>query len=144
MSPIRSYLRLRRRAVRNNQRGLTLLEIMIVIAILGILIAVVAPKVMDAFSESKAETTKIRVNRIVNEYYPRWLTQNADKTCPTTLLELGQAVDKTMKPTEVNDMWGKPMKFFCGDTLPQGAKGLAVMSLGEDGKEGTPDDIKSW
>jgi len=36
------------------------------------------------------------------------------------------------------------MKMMCGQTLPPGAKGLAVMSLGEDGKEGTEDDLKSW
>ena len=33
---------------------------------------------------------------------------------------------------------------LCGPSLPPGAKGLAVMSAGEDGKEGTADDIKSW
>jgi hypothetical protein len=33
---------------------------------------------------------------------------------------------------------------LCGAELPAGAKGLAVMSAGEDGKEGTPDDLKSW
>jgi hypothetical protein len=33
---------------------------------------------------------------------------------------------------------------ICGAVLPPGAKGIAVMSLGEDGKEGTADDLKSW
>jgi len=33
---------------------------------------------------------------------------------------------------------------FCGPTLPPGAKGLAVMSAGEDQKENTSDDLKSW
>ena len=32
----------------------------------------------------------------------------------------------------------------CGQNAPAGVKGLAVMSPGEDGKEGTADDIKSW
>jgi hypothetical protein len=33
---------------------------------------------------------------------------------------------------------------YCGQNLPAGAKGIAVSSAGEDGKDGTPDDIKSW
>jgi hypothetical protein len=33
---------------------------------------------------------------------------------------------------------------MCGATLPPGATGIAVMSLGSDGKPGTDDDIESW
>ncbi|HEX8106625.1 MAG TPA: hypothetical protein VF516_02805 [Kofleriaceae bacterium] len=43
-----------------------------------------------------------------------------------------------------NDIWGRPLKLLCGANLPPGAKGIGVLSLGEDGKEGTADDIKSW
>jgi len=135
------------RVVRNAQRGLTLLEIMIVIAILGILVAVIAPKVMDALGESKVETTRIRINRFANEWYPRW-QMKAEKACPDSLLEVGRAADSTMKESETMDAWKQPLKFMCGDQLPQGAKGLAVYSVGENGKDehdvGTSDDIRSW
>jgi general secretion pathway protein G len=135
-----------RRIARNAQRGLTLLEIMIVIAILGILIAVIAPRVIGALSESKHELTKVRVHKIANEYYARWSIKSTDKPCPDSLIEVGRAVDPTMKEEEVKDLWGQNMKFMCGDALPAGAKGLAVYSFGENQKDenGAGDDIKSW
>jgi hypothetical protein len=43
-----------------------------------------------------------------------------------------------------NDSWGKPRTMLCGTNLPAGVRGLAVTSTGEDGQEGTPDDLKSW
>jgi hypothetical protein len=49
-----------------------------------------------------------------------------------------------MNNKDTKDPWGTDYKMFCGQTLPPGAKGLAVSSAGEDQKEGTSDDIKSW
>jgi general secretion pathway protein G len=134
----------RRTTRRNTQAGLTLLEIMIVIAILGLLVVIVVPRVMGALGSSKVDLTKIQVDKIVKEYYPRWASQNTEKPCPDNLLEIGRSIDKTFTEDEFKDAWGKPLKFLCGDTLPAGASGLAVYSMGEDGKDNTPDDIRSW
>ena len=41
------------------------------------------------------------------------------------------------------DPWGEDYIIKCND-LPAGAVGIAVMSKGEDKREGTGDDIKSW
>jgi hypothetical protein len=49
-----------------------------------------------------------------------------------------------MNTTDTNDAWGRPLKMLCGQSLPPGVKGLGVMSSGEDGKDGSEDDIKSW
>lgn len=142
-----SRIAIRRRVARNAQRGLTLLEIMIVIAILGILVAVIAPKVMDALGESKVETTKMRVNRYTTDWYIRW-NMKAEKPCPDSLLEVARAVDTNAKESETLDAWKQPLKFMCGDNLPAGAKGIAVYSVGENGKDehDVPgsDDIRSW
>ncbi|MDQ3334218.1 MAG: type II secretion system protein GspG [Myxococcota bacterium] len=42
------------------------------------------------------------------------------------------------------DDWKRPLKSYCGSTLPPGAKGYGVRSLGPDGIDGTADDITSW
>jgi hypothetical protein len=49
-----------------------------------------------------------------------------------------------MNGNDSNDSWGRPIKMLCGANLPPGAKGIAVISAGEDGKDGTEDDLKSW
>jgi hypothetical protein len=69
-----------------------------------------------------------------------WARAHQDKACPDKLEDLAEYMSKK----ETKDPWGNPYRFFCGQNLPAGAKGLAVMSAGEDGKEGTSDDIKSW
>ncbi len=129
---------------RKAQAGLTLLEIMIVIAILGLLVVIVVPRVMGSLASSKVDLMKVKVDKITKEEYPRWASTNNDKQCPDTLLEVGLVFYNYSTAEEYVDAWGKPFKFLCGDTAPAGVKGLAVYSMGEDGKDGTADDIKSW
>src|SRR3990167_1826175 len=45
-------------------KGMTLIEIMVVVAIIGGILAVVAVNVLDYFDESKVETTKIQMKNI--------------------------------------------------------------------------------
>jgi prepilin-type N-terminal cleavage/methylation domain-containing protein len=122
-------------------RGMTLLEIMIVLAILALVMGLlVGPKVMKMFGQSKVDTTKIKLNQYANEAYPQWSAGHPDKACPDKITDLNEY----MNNNDANDSWGRPIKMMCGASLPAGARGLAVMSAGEDGKEGTPDDLKSW
>ncbi|MBS1120726.1 MAG: pseudopilin, cryptic, ral secretion pathway [Deltaproteobacteria bacterium] len=130
-------------ALRTAHRGMTLLEIMIVIAILGLLIAVVVPRVMSALGSSKVSLTKVAVNKLADQAYPQWAIKNTDKSCPDNLAEVGAVVE--MKPEDLVDAWGSPYKFLCAPNLPAGVKnGIAVYSLGEDKAENTADDVRSW
>lgn len=132
---------LRRSRGRHGQRGMTLLEIMIVLAILALVMGlVVGPRVMKMFGESKNDIARMTVNKYANEAYPSWSTTHPDKACPDKLEDLNEY----MNNKDIKDPWGSPYKMLCGQNLPAGAKGMAVMSVGEDQKEGTGDDIKSW
>ncbi|HEY1553446.1 MAG TPA: prepilin-type N-terminal cleavage/methylation domain-containing protein [Kofleriaceae bacterium] len=123
-----------------NQRGMTLLEIMIVLAILALVMGLlIGPRVMRLFGESKVDIARLTVQKFVNEAYPMW-TRNASDQCPKSLEDLSPYMDKK----DTKDPWGNQYKMYCGQNLPAGAKGIAVSSPGEDGKDGTPDDIKSW
>ncbi|CAN5661715.1 GspG family T2SS major pseudopilin variant XcpT [soil metagenome] len=135
----------RRRATRTSQRGhqrgMTLLEIMIVLAILALVMGlVVGPRVMKMFGESKVHIAQMTVVKYANEAYPSWSQSHSDKSCPAQLTDLNEY----MNNKDVKDPWGNDYKMYCGQNLPNGAKGLAVISNGEDGKEGTTDDVKSW
>ena len=135
-------MKLAKRIARNSQRGMTLLEIMIVLAILALVMGlIVGPRVMKMFGESKVDIAKLTVQKFANEAFPQWARAHPDKGCPEKIEELSEYMDKK----DTKDPWGNVYKFYCGQNLPAGAKGgFAVSSPGEDGKEGTPDDIKSW
>ena len=128
--------------IARGQRGMTLLEIMIVLAILALVMGlVVGPRVMRMFSKSKTDIAQLTVKKFAYEAFGEWSQAHPDKACPDKLEDLSQYMDSK----DTKDPWGNPYKLFCGQNLPAGAKGgLAVMSSGPDGKDGTEDDVKSW
>ena len=133
----------RRRSRRRLQRGMTLLEIMIVLAILALVMGLLlGPRILRAFSEAKEDTQKALVKKYVYEGFLDWARKNPTKGCPSSLQEVATAMGRN----DSKDAWGRELLMFCGDTLPPGAAadGFAVMSLGPDGQQNTADDIKSW
>ena len=122
-------------------RGMTLLEIMIVLAILAIVMGIiVGPSVIERFRETKGKTTRIKLNMYAYQAYPAWSAAHPEKDCPDRLADL----DPYMNNDDSTDAWGTPLKMLCGANLPAGARGFAVISAGEDHKEGTSDDLHSW
>ncbi len=89
---------------------------------------------------SKVDIAELTVKKYAFEAYPQWAGAHPARTCPTSLADLNEY----MNNKDIKDPWGTPYKMYCGQTLPPGAKGLAVSSAGEDQKEGTEDDVKSW
>ena len=144
MNRLKNFLRATHRRsnnARNTERGMTLLEIMIVLAILALVMGlVVGPRVMKMFGESKGDIAGATVKKYAYEAYPSWASSHPDKSCPEKL----ESLNEYMNNKDIKDPWGNEYKMFCGSNLPAGAKGIAVMSYGEDSKEGTGDDIKSW
>jgi prepilin-type N-terminal cleavage/methylation domain-containing protein len=129
--------------VRNAQRGMTLLEIMIVLAILALVMGfLVGPRIYRAFQESKEETQKAIVKKYVYEGFVDWARKNPTKGCPGSLMEVAEEMGRP----DSKDAWGRELIMFCGDNLPPGATKdfFAVMSVGADGQPNTKDDIKSW
>jgi len=121
------------------QLGMTLLEIMIVLAILTLVMGLlVGPRVFEMFGESKVKLAQTEVKQLAYEAYTQWQMNN-NKACPDELTELTKYTNKK----SVDDPWGKKYVMHCGENAPQG-RSFGISSLGEDGKQGTEDDIKSW
>ena len=88
----------------------------------------------------KEKLAKLVVDKFALEAFPVWASRHPDKACPDKLADLAEYLNDQ----DTNDPWGHPLRMYCGANLPAGAKGIGVLSVGEDGKEGTADDIKSW
>ena len=122
-------------------RGMTLLEIMIVLAILAIVMGIlVGPSVIARFRDSKSQTTRLKLKMYAFQAFPSWSAAHPEKQCPDKLADL----DPYMNSEDTNDAWGTPITMLCGAGLPPGAHGMAVVSAGEDRTAGTPDDLHSW
>lgn len=137
------------RAVRRGQAGMTLLEIMIVLAILGLLMGVlVGPRIFRALSGAKKDTGVEVVRQFSQGYieYER-AHENDQTTCPE---DLGQAMirekfvnwKKVDKNGDPKDTWNIPLRIVCPGT--EDKDGIDVSSAGPDKKWDTADDILSW
>jgi prepilin-type N-terminal cleavage/methylation domain-containing protein len=120
--------------MRKLQRGLTLLEMMIVLAIIALIMGVlVGPKLIGLFHHSQRDIAQMAVTKFADQDYPMWALQHPSTPCPSTLAEIEH------KPPV--DPWGVAYKGYCAPVtdVPFGAA-----SFGDDRREATADDIRSW
>lgn len=149
LSAGRPFRRIRRAAV----RGFTLIEVMVVIAILGIMAAVVVPKILGNTDTARISAAK---QDIANIKQALILYKLDNQRYPTTEQGLAALVTKPTSGPAANgyktegylekvpkDPWGNPYQYLC-----PGIRGeFDVFSFGADGQpggEGTNADIGSW
>jgi general secretion pathway protein G len=115
------------------KRGVTLIEVMIVVVILGLIAGGVAVAVFPRFKEGQVKTTRtsaLELRRAVES----WRGMKGGDTCPTIdMLKADKQIDTASKAT---DAWDQPFKISCEDDE------TIVLSTGPDKKEGTSDDIR--
>lgn len=146
-------LNLRRRAAQHVQRGFTLIEIMVVVVIMGVLAALVVPKLLNRAGESKIAAAKVDIATIMQAMK---LYKLDNQRYPTTEQGLQALIEKPTGGPAANgwkaggyvekmpkDPWGNQYQY-----LSPGIKGeIDVFSYGADGQPGgTGDDadIGSW
>ena len=120
---------------RRNSRGMTLIEILVVLAIIGLIVGGVSVVAFNAFGEAKLKTAS---NDVINvqKACEQFMLQKNDK-CPKSMQDLKAAgvVSRVQK-----DPWGQEFVITCpGEHGP-----VDVMSYGPDKKAGGDDDIVSW
>lgn len=135
----------------DKRRGFTLIEVMVVVVILGILAALVVPKVMDRPDEARAVAARQDIAALVQALKLYRLDNHA---YPTTAQGLQALVSKpSLDPLPPNwhgylerlpqDPWGHPYQY-----LNPGLQGeIDVFSYGADGApggEGNKADIGNW
>jgi general secretion pathway protein G len=133
--------------------GFTLIEVLVVVAILGILAAIVVPRIMDRPDEAKRVAAKadvaaivqaLKLYRLDNGFYPATdqglaaLVQRPTATPVPNNWKQGGYLERLPR-----DPWGSDYQF-----LNPGVKGeIDVFSLGSDrarGGEGNAADVGNW
>jgi general secretion pathway protein G len=115
-----------------SRAGFTLIEIMVVIAIIGLLATIIAPNVVRHFKEAQVTTTKTKmatVKQALDEYRMKHtkLPDSLDVLLEPDEKNLGDAY---LEQENIEDAWGQTFQY-----TKQGNK-FDLVSLGADGVEG--------
>lgn len=130
-----------RQAARRAQRGMTLLEIMIVIAILALVAGAVGFAVMGQFERAKVKTAKLEINEIMKKLNLYMVDNDSNPPEPGEGLKaLTKATPPYLKDKDLKDPWGQEYVYF--NPAKGGGEKFEVVSKGPDKQEGTEDDIR--
>ena len=131
--------------------GFTLVEVMVVVVILGVLAALIVPRVVGRTDDARAVAARqdissilqaLKLYRVDNSRYPT-VTQGLEALVTKPSTEPVPPNWKSYLDRMPKDPWGKPYLY-----LNPGARGeIDVFSLGADGQPGgagADADIGSW
>lgn len=146
-----SFAAFRRRPV--VQRGFTLIEIMVVVVIIGLLAAIIAPNILGKSDQARVTVARTQLKQIANALD---LYRLDNHTYPSTQQGLQALVNKPSGFPEAknwnpdgymkaipNDPWGDPYQYVS----PGADHAYDLYSYGSDGREGgtgTAADLSVW
>jgi general secretion pathway protein G len=116
----RKGLQLERRTFQN-ERGLTLIEIIVVLILLGVISSMVVGRVFKAGDKAKAQATVVKMEQLKGSIGIFQMKTNA---LPRDL--------KEAEVDDASDSWGREIQYRSLD----GSRTYELRSLGADGREG--------
>jgi general secretion pathway protein G len=129
-----------KRCARRMQRGFTLIEMLVVITIIGLIMALVGPRVLNYLSESKVKAAKIQIESFTNALDLYFMDTGR---YPST----SEGLAVLVRPSENMPGWNGP--YLKGNKVPKDPWGHAyvyrapgpkepyeILSYGADGQEG--------
>ncbi len=136
--------------LRSARRAFTLMEVLLVLGILGVIMAMVVPKVLGRQKYASIDATKVSIGGLSQAVKLYSLDHAGD--FPTAADGLSVLLKQPGRPDaswkgpyleqEPKDAWGQPLVYaFPGK---HNADIFDVSSAGPDHVHGTPDDIGNW
>lgn len=134
---------------RRRRSGFSFLEIMFVVVIIGILLALVGPRLVGRAQSARIETTRAQMTNI----------ETALKTFEMDMGKFPESLEEIAKdPDDVDDKsyrgpymetlpqdaWGQEFVYKPGKNARHNKRSYDLSSLGPDKAEGTEDDIVNW
>ncbi len=135
------------------ERGFTLIELIIVVAIVGIIMAILIPNLLDSLQKAKQRSTVAEM-RSVGQAWFSWLTDEVSAAAAGSSqtfdfgeldqpLAASELLDKLFQSSSMfyirdvpaNDGWGHPMEYAWSGN-PLSAHVMGIRSLGRDGLPG--------
>jgi general secretion pathway protein G len=130
----------------NSEKGFSLIELIVVLVILGLLAAVVGPKVINKLWQSKSQIARIQIAEFENTLQMYSFDLGHLPSSAEGLSALVQNVENSdtwngpyMKELPL-DPWQRPYVYRCPGTHGD----FDIYSFGSDGIEGTDDDVTNW
>ena len=126
-------------------KGMTLIEMMVVIVLLGLVMTLLASKFLGQMSGGKIKIAKIQLHTLDDKIQLFYLNENRYPTQEEGLAILTQASSKlgnhpyVDKREQLKDPWGNQVLYEIPG--PEG-KAYNLLSLGSDGKRGGDGDAK--
>jgi general secretion pathway protein G len=120
---------------RTGTGGFTLLEIIVVLAIIGLIVAAVGRTVFKNWQDARLKIARIQVRDVAHTVEQYVI---AHDTCPS----LEQLVNEEYLRQFPKDPWGSPLVLRCPGQHKRDP--ADIVSPGPDREFGTGDDVNSW
>jgi general secretion pathway protein G len=135
---------IKKRRPRRNRRGLTLIEILVVVTILGLIASIVGITVFGQLQEAQVDTCKVQIKNITDalELYKIKLNKYPTSAEGLTMLEKPPNNKAPLMEHVPKDPWDSPYIYVCPGT--HNPAKFDIRSKGPDGVEDTEDDVKNW
>ncbi|MGE5192519.1 MAG: type II secretion system major pseudopilin GspG [Deltaproteobacteria bacterium] len=140
----------RRKTIRGGRPGFTLMEILIVLAILAVIIGLVLPNLLGQQKQATIKAAKLQVSAVEDAL--KIYAAGHDAEFPASLDALinkpagderwsGPYLEKGKVPI---DPWGNPIQYQYPGQHQAGGDRPDVWSMGPDKSSGNADDITNW